>query len=139
MVKREARLREQSEDDMMAADETEDRLESSSTEDELEQDLDRMQDVARMTQRRQTPSLQEDVEKVRLLPRMEGKISFDGFLQQVQSAARALTAMPMTQASVERLFSALRFIVSDARASMKQDLVEAILLLRTNGRMRCLV
>ena len=37
VVKREARLRGQSEDDMMAADETEDRPESSSTEDELEQ------------------------------------------------------------------------------------------------------
>ena len=130
VVKRETRLRGQSEDDMMAADETEDRSESSSTEDELEQDLDRMQDVARMTQRRQTPSLQEDFEKVRLLPRMKGKNAFggiNGFPQQVQSAARALTAIPMTQASVERLFSALRFIASDARASMKQDLVEAIL------------
>ena len=88
-----------------------------------------------MTQRRQTPSLQDDVEKMRLLPRMKGKNAFDGingFPQQVQSAARPLTAMPMTQASVERLFSALRVIVSDARASTKQDLVEVILLLRTN-------
>ena len=139
VVKRETRLRGQSEDDMMAADETEDRPESSSTEDELEQDLDRMQEIARMTQRRQTPSLQEDFKKVCLLPRMKGKNAFDGinglngFPQQVQSAAHALTAMPVTQARVERLFSALRFIVSDARASMKQDLVEVILLLRTNG------
>ena len=37
VVKREARLRGQSEDGMMAADETEDRPQSSSTEDELEQ------------------------------------------------------------------------------------------------------
>ena len=135
-VKREVRLRGQSEDDIMAADETEDSPESSSTEDELEQDLDRMQEVARMTQRRQTPSLQEDFEKARLLPRMKGKYAFDGisgFPQQVPSAARALTAMPVTQVSVERLFTALRVIVSDARASMKQYLVEAILLLRIDG------
>ena len=138
VVKREAQIRGQGEDDTVARDEPEERPESSSTEDELEQDLDRMQEVAHkeLTMRRQSPSLQEDFEKVRLLPRMKTKTAFDAinsFPQQLQSAALALTAMPVTQVSVERLFSALRFIVSDSRASMKQDLVEAILLLRTNS------
>ena len=40
--------------------------------------------------------------------------------------------MPPTQVSVERLFSALKIIKFDLRASMKEDLIEAILFLRTN-------
>ena len=43
-----------------------------------------------------------------------------------------LSAMPVTQVSVERLFSSMKFILSDHRASMKQDLLDAILFLRAN-------
>ena len=50
----------------------------------------------------------------------------------IKTAARTLSAMPVSQVSVERLFSGLKFILSDQRASMKADLVEAILFLRTN-------
>lgn len=49
----------------------------------------------------------------------------------VSDVARIVTAMPPTQVSVERLFSALKIIKSDLRASMKEDLAEAILFLRT--------
>ena len=42
----------------------------------------------------------------------------------------AVTALPPTQVSVERLFSALRIIKSDLRVAMKEDLIEAILFLR---------
>ena len=45
----------------------------------------------------------------------------------VQHAARVLTALPVTQVSVERLFSASKIILSDARSRLKADLVEAIL------------
>ncbi|KAM5125247.1 LOW QUALITY PROTEIN: uncharacterized protein ACMZJ9_022334 [Mantella aurantiaca] len=48
----------------------------------------------------------------------------------VTDVARIVTAMPPTQVSVERLFSALK-IMSDLRASMKENLAEAILFLRT--------
>ena len=41
--------------------------------------------------------------------------------------------MPVTQVSVERLFSSMKFILSDQRLSTKQDLLEVILLLRANG------
>ena len=51
----------------------------------------------------------------------------------LQDVAYAVTALPPTQVSVERLFSALRIIRSDLRTSMKEDLLEAILFLRTNG------
>ena len=49
----------------------------------------------------------------------------------IRNVARTITAMPPTQVSVERLFSALRIIKSDLRASMKEDLTEAVLFLRT--------
>lgn len=55
------------------------------------------------------------------------------FPVEVQEAAEAITAFPATQVSVERLFSALKFYASDNRASMKEDLLEAILFLKTNG------
>ncbi|CAK8690141.1 unnamed protein product [Clavelina lepadiformis] len=51
----------------------------------------------------------------------------------LQKVAYSVTALPPTQVSVERLFSALRIIRSDLRCSMKEDLTEAILFLRTNG------
>ena len=51
----------------------------------------------------------------------------------IQKVAYAVTALPPTQVSVERLFSALRIIRSDLRTSMKEELLEAILFLRTNG------
>jgi hypothetical protein len=50
----------------------------------------------------------------------------------VKPAAMTVTAMPPTQVSVEQLFSALKIITSDIRASMKEDLAEAILFPRTN-------
>ena len=38
------------------------------------------------------------------------------------TTAKILSTMPVTQVSVERLFSSMKFILSDHRASMKQDL-----------------
>lgn len=52
--------------------------------------------------------------------------------ESVRNVARTLTAMPPTQVSIGRLFSALKIIKSDLRASMKKDLIEAVLFLRTN-------
>ena len=51
----------------------------------------------------------------------------------LQKVAYTVTALLSTQVSVERLISALRIIGSDLRTSMKEDLLEAILFLRTNG------
>ena len=50
----------------------------------------------------------------------------------LQTTAKILSAMPVTQVSVERLFSPMKFILSDQRSSTKQDLLGAILLLRAN-------
>ena len=50
----------------------------------------------------------------------------------VRPCSLALAALPVTQVSVERLFSAMRLLLSDLRSRLKQDAVEAMLLLRTN-------
>lgn len=52
----------------------------------------------------------------------------------IKKLALVVTAMPPTQVSVERLFSALKLIKSDVRASMKEDLIESILFLRTYNK-----
>ena len=49
------------------------------------------------------------------------------------TTSKILSAMPMPQVSVEPLFSSMKFILIDQRSSTKQDLLEAILLLRANG------
>ena len=51
------------------------------------------------------------------------------------TTAKILSAMPVTQVSVERLFSSMKFILSDHRASMKQDLLDAILFLQANDQL----
>ena len=50
----------------------------------------------------------------------------------VQEVAIAVTALPPSQVSVERLFSALRIIKTDLRGRLKEDLVDSTLFLRTN-------
>jgi len=50
----------------------------------------------------------------------------------IQKVAYAVTALPTTQVSVERLFSSLRIIKSDLRNRLGEDLINAILFLRTN-------
>ena len=44
----------------------------------------------------------------------------------------ALAALPVAQVSIERLFSAIRLLLSDPRSRLKQDAVEAMLLLHTS-------
>ena len=51
----------------------------------------------------------------------------------LQTTAKILSAMPVTQVLVERLISLMKFILSDQRSSTKQDLLKVILLLRANG------
>ena len=51
----------------------------------------------------------------------------------IQEAARLLRGMPPTQVSVERLFSALKLQKSDLRNRIKADVLDALLLLKSNG------
>ena len=50
----------------------------------------------------------------------------------LQEVARLLATMPVTQVSVERLFSALKLLKSDLRNKLKDDIIGDILLLRAN-------
>jgi len=43
-----------------------------------------------------------------------------------------LAAFPSTQVSVEKLFSAMKILLTDLRSKMKDDIVEAILFLKSN-------
>ena len=54
--------------------------------------------------------------------------------ERVQHVTWVISALPVTQISVERLFSALKILLIDARSRLKADLVKAILFLRTNSK-----
>ena len=58
--------------------------------------------------------------------------AIERYPQIVQKVAYTVTVLPPMQVSVERLFSALHLIRSNLHASMKEDLIEAILFLRSN-------
>ena len=56
----------------------------------------------------------------------------DFYPKLVQPIARIVCSLPSTQVSVERLFSHLKLVLRENRASMEAELVDAILFLRTN-------
>ncbi|XP_023239226.1 uncharacterized protein LOC111637867 [Centruroides sculpturatus] len=72
-----------------------------------------------------------EIEKYDRLSKLNVEEAISIYPEIIRDAARSVTAMPPTQVSVERLFSALKIIKADLRASMKEDLIEAILFLRT--------
>lgn len=46
--------------------------------------------------------------------------------------AKIVLATPVTEVSVERLFSSMKFVVSDLRLNLKDDIIEDILFIRSN-------
>ena len=74
----------------------------------------------------------KEVEKIDKISKLDVFEAVESYLKIVRNVAYAVTALPATQVGVERLFSALRIIRSDLRASMKEDLLEAISFLRVN-------
>ncbi|XP_076057964.1 uncharacterized protein LOC143035181 isoform X2 [Oratosquilla oratoria] len=73
-----------------------------------------------------------EVEKIQCDPKLTVKDAITQYPEIVQDAAQIVTGLPLTQVSVERLFSAIQRIRSDVKAAVKGDLSEAILFLRTN-------
>lgn len=51
---------------------------------------------------------------------------------ELQEVARLLYAKPVTQVSVERLFSALKIFKADSRNRLKEDILNALLILKAN-------
>lgn len=52
---------------------------------------------------------------------------------QLYKLAMIVLAIPMTQVSVERVFSAAEYVFSDLKGGMSSDLLQDILLIRCNG------
>ena len=50
----------------------------------------------------------------------------------IKDVALLLAAMPVSQVSVERLFSALKLYKSDTRNRLKEDILNAMLVLKAN-------
>ena len=50
----------------------------------------------------------------------------------VQLVARTVCSLPSTQVSVERMFCHLKLVLRENRASIKADLADTIIFLRTN-------
>ena len=120
---------------------------ASSSEDEFEKELD-------LLEQRKSPDqaisstlyanaqikqkVTSSIEKMERLGRLKADSVWkiiDTLDESLLTTAKILSAMPVTQVSVERLFSSMKFILSDHRASMKQDLLDAILFLRANGQL----
>ena len=72
-----------------------------------------------------------DPDPRRLKKPLETLIKED-YPEELREVALLLRAMPVTQVSVERLFSALRLLKSERRSRLKEDVLKAILVLKAN-------
>ena len=123
-----------------------DGIHASSSEDEFEKELD-------LLEQRKSPDqaisstlyanaqikqkVTSSIEKMERLGRLKADSVWkiiDTLDEPLLTTAKILSAMPVTQLSVER-FSSIKFILSDHRANIKQDLLDAILFLRANGQL----
>lgn len=77
----------------------------------------------------------DDVEEFKRMKRVKGKDVWEvmkSYPDGVKVPCSVLAALPVTQVSVERLFSAMKLLITDLRSRLKPDVVDAMLLLRTN-------
>ena len=120
---------------------------ASSSEDEFENELDLLEQrkspdqaisstlyANAQTKQKVTSSIEKMERLGRLKADSVWKI-IDTLDEPLLTTEKILSAMPVTQVSIERLFPSMKFILSDHRASMKQDLLYAILFLRANVRL----
>ncbi|XP_043362981.1 uncharacterized protein LOC119850770 isoform X2 [Dermochelys coriacea] len=80
-------------------------------------------------------NFREDCEAMESIGRLKVKTVFEAihsYPHRIQAACRIASSMPTTQASVERLFSALKLILNDMRQGVKDDLIAAIIFYRMN-------
>ena len=77
----------------------------------------------------------EDVEEFKRMKRMKGKDVWEvmrSYPDGVKVPCSVLAALPVTQVSIERLFSAMKLLLTDLQSGLKPDVVEAMLVLCTN-------
>ena len=117
---------------------------STSEDDEFERELDLIEQRRSSSMRsnandvlnKTTQELNKNIEKMIEIGQLKGETVWDVIKQLEEpllTTAKILSAMPVTQVSVERLFSSMKFILSDQRLSMTQELLESILYLRANA------
>ena len=80
------------------------------------------------------------LEKYGTEPRLNSRLSVLQFWQQKKfeypelfKLSEIVLAVPMTQVSVERAFSGLRFVLSDLRCAVTSEVLEDIMLIRCNA------
>ena len=70
------------------------------------------------------------------LPKLKRKkdtaMSIEHYPAELQEVAHLMLVMPVTQVSVERLFSALKIYKSDLRNTLKADILSDMLLIKAN-------
>ena len=78
------------------------------------------------------PDPREKKNKLRRLKKPLETLIKEDYPEELREVALLLRAMPVTQVSVERLFSALRLLKSERRSRLKEDVLKAILVLKAN-------
>ena len=82
-------------------------------------------------------ALNKNIEKIIEIGRLKRETVWDVIKrleEPLLTTAQILSAMPVTLVSVERLFSSMKFILSDQRSSIIQEILEAIWFLRANAQ-----
>ncbi|XP_034634006.1 BEN domain-containing protein 5 isoform X3 [Trachemys scripta elegans] len=113
----------------------------SSEDDDFEKELDKQERRQRVSvihncnEALFERNFREDCEAMESIGRLKVKSVFEAihsYPHRIQAACRIASSMTTTQASVERLFSALKLILNDLRQAMKDDLIAAIIFYRMN-------
>ncbi|XP_043461187.1 uncharacterized protein LOC122497881 isoform X2 [Leptopilina heterotoma] len=80
--------------------------------------------------------LLDDFLKIPRIPKNENLLEYwetkKDLFPELYSLSNIVHAAPMTQVSVERLFSSMKFILSDLRTNLSHDILDDILLVRSN-------
>ena len=77
-------------------------------------------------------TLKDSRNKFKRLNKPLTTLIMEDYPKELREVALLLQAMPVTQVSVERLFSSLQIIKNERRSQLKEDVLEAILVLKAN-------
>lgn len=102
--------------------------------DAFERELDQLQ-RSQDKEKRSFSCVQTTIDEMKKLGRLKGADVWDvipRYPSGSQQFSYFLGALLVTQVSVERLFSAMKLIITDLRSRLKPDVVEAMLLIRSN-------
>lgn len=86
---------------------------------------------------RQSSTILTDITALQYQKRLDKKTDVYKYWNQhpnkdLGSLCNTVISLPVTQVSVERTFSGLNYILNDLRFKMKDDIIDSIMVLRTN-------